>query len=151
MEWQQLGELLKRFGNAERVSDACPVYNCHGLTFGSRRTQVTDAVYPILDDDGFDQLQSEKDVRPGDIVVYCSSRGEVVHSGFVVWRNIVELVPGSKTVMPMVWSKWGKGCEMIHSIGDCPYLDDGNFTKYYRLKRWTPSQQKLQQPSVLTV
>jgi hypothetical protein len=151
-EWHLLGELLGRFANAECVSEACPVYNCHGLTFGSRRTQVTDVVYPILDDDGFDILPSEKDVRPGDIVVYCSARGEVIHSGFIVWRKSVELVPGTKSVIPMVWSKWGKGHERLHEIGECPYLEDeGNYTRYYRLKRWTPPSTKPAQPLVLTV
>jgi hypothetical protein len=151
-EWHLLGEMLKRFTNAERVSEACPVYNCHGLTFGSRRTQVTDVVYPILADDGFDVLPSEKDIRPGDIIVYCSARGEVVHSGFIVWRKFVEIVPGSKTVIPMVWSKWGKGYEMVHAVADCPYLEDeGSYLRYYRLKRWTPPAAKPAQPLVRTV
>jgi hypothetical protein len=113
-DWKQLGDLLERFQNVERVSEACPVYNCHGLTFGSRRTQVTDAIFPILDDDGFDQIHSERETRPGDIVVYLSARGEVVHSGFDVWRKEIAITPGTKTVIPMVWSKWGKGYEMIH-------------------------------------
>jgi hypothetical protein len=151
-EWNRLAETLERFSNAERVSEACPVYNCHGLTFGSRRTQVTHAVFPILDDDGFDLLASEKEIRTGDIVVYCSARGEAIHSGFVVWRKVVEIVPGTQSVIPMVWSKWGKGYEMIHAIGECPYLDDeGNHTRYYRLKRWIPSSPKPEQQSVLTV
>ncbi len=43
---------------------------------------------------------------------------------------------GTKTIIPMVWSKWGKGCEMVHSVNDCPYLEDeGSYTRYYRLKR----------------
>lgn len=151
-EWQQLGEPLKRFANAERVSEACPVYNCHGLTFGSRRTQVTDAVYPILDDDGFDILPSEKDVRTGDIVIYSNARGEAIHSGFIVWRNVVELMPGTKTVIPMVWSKWGKGYEMVHRIDECPYLDDeGSHKRFFRLKRWTPTVPKASPPLVHVV
>jgi hypothetical protein len=91
MEWDQLGEPLKRFNRAERVSEACPVYNCHGLTFASRRTTVGQTIIPILEDDGFDQVP-EKEARPGDIVIYSSARGEVIHSGFVVGRNRVEIV-----------------------------------------------------------
>jgi len=138
MEWAQLGELLVRFEKAEKVGEACPVYNCHGLTLGSRRTQVTHAILPILDDDGFDTIP-EKDARLGDIVVYSNARGEVVHSGFVVGTDSVEIVFGSKSVIPRIWSKWGKGHEMLHAVGECPYLEDeGNFTTYYRLKRWKP-------------
>jgi hypothetical protein len=154
-DWKQLGDLLERFQNVERVSEACPVYNCHGLTFGSRRTQVTDAIFPILDDDGFDQIHSERETRPGDIVVYLSARGEVVHSGFDVWRKEIAITPGTKTVIPMVWSKWGKGYEMIHRINECPYPEeDGNSPRFYRLKRWMPSPPKAEPPEqslVLTV
>jgi hypothetical protein len=152
-EWHLLGEMLDRFSNAEKVSEACPVYNCHGLTFGSRRTQVGPPIFPILEDDGFDKVQSEKDVRPGDIVIYSNVRGEVTHSGFVVWRRIVELVEGTKSVVPMIWSKWGKGYEMIHAVGECPYFEEeGDIFSYYRLKRWTPpTAQAPGQPSVLVL
>jgi len=102
MEWDQLGTTLARFTNAERVSEACPVYNCHGLTFGSRRTQVTHSVLPILDDDGFD-LIPEKEARAGDIVIYSNVRGEVIHSGFVVARQSVEIIMGSQSVIPVIW------------------------------------------------
>jgi hypothetical protein len=151
-EWHLLAEMLDRFKRAERVSEACPVYNCHGLTFGSRRTQISSSILSILEDDGFDKVASEKDVRPGDIVIYSDARGEVTHSGFVVWRNTVELMAGSKTLIPMVWSKWGKGYEMIHAVGECPYYEEqgANFA-YYRLKRWTPPTPKTAQQSVLVL
>jgi hypothetical protein len=151
-EWHLLGENLGRFANAERVSEACPVYNCHGLTFGSRRTQVSPPIGSILEDDGFDKIPSEKDVRPGDIVVYSDARGEVTHSGFVVWRRKVELMPGTETVIAMIWSKWGKAYEMIHAVRECPYLDeDGDFFTYYRLKRWTPNIPTTAPQSVLVL
>jgi len=139
MEWSQLGEQLKRFTKAEKVSEACPVYNCHGLTFGSRRTTVTPAVLSILEDDGFDPVL-EKEARPGDIVLYSSALGEVIHSGFVVARDRREIVAGSPPIIiPIIWSKWGKGYEMVHAVGECPYLEeDGNYATYYRLKRWKP-------------
>ena len=153
LEWHLLDEHLDRFKNAERVSEACPVYNCHGLTFGSRRTQVGLPIVSILEDDGFDPIASEKDVRPGDIVIYSDARGEVSHSGFVVWRNKISLAPGADTVIPMVWSKWGKGYEMIHAVRECPYLDtEGDIFTYYRLKRWTPTTTKKPDPlSVLVL
>jgi len=67
---------------------------------------------------GFDKVASEKDVRPGDIVIYSDVRGEVTHSGFVVWRKKVELYP-ALTPSFRWWSKWGKGYEMIHAVGEC--------------------------------
>lgn len=137
LEWNQLADTLKRFQNVERVSDACPVYNCHGLTFGSRRTQVTHQITPILDDDGFEKV-TEKDARTGDIVVYLSDRGEVSHSGFVVGRKEIEIITGSKITLPIVWSKWGKGYEMVHPVGHCPYVEYGGTVTYYRLQRWKP-------------
>jgi hypothetical protein len=151
-EWNLLAGQLTRFENAERLGDACPVYNCHGLTFGSRRTQVAPAVYPILKDDGFEVLPSEKNAQVGDIVVYCNARGEVIHSGFVVERKPVSLVAGTTTRIPIVWSKWGKGYEMVHAVGECPYLEeDGNYARFYRLKRWTPTAPQTEQQSVLTL
>jgi len=139
MEWNQLGEALARFTKAERVSEACPVYNCHGLTFASRRTQVSDNVLPILEDDGFGQVP-EKEARAGDLVLYSTARGEVVHSGVVVGRKRIEIIAGDQFFIPVIWSKWGKGYEMIHNAGECPYLDDeGSYTSYYRLERWIPA------------
>jgi hypothetical protein len=152
MEWNQLGETLKRFTKAEQVSEACPVYNCHGLTFGSRRTTVTPAVLPILEDDGFDPVL-EKEARPGDIVLYSSARGEVIHSGFVIARDKVEIVAGQQPIIiPIIWSKWGKGYEMVHAVGECPYLEeDGSFAAYYRLKRWKPAAAHPVQQSGLAI
>lgn len=150
MEWNQLGESLKRFTRAKRVSDACPVYNCHGLTFASRRTTVGQTVLPILEDDGFDQVK-EKETRVGDIVIYSSARGEVIHSGFVVASERTEILAGSQPIMiPVIWSKWGKGYEMLHAVGECPYLEeDGSYASYYRLKRWKPVDQAVQQSGLV--
>ena len=125
MEWQLLGEQLGRFTAAERLGEACPVYNCHGLTFASRRTQVTAAVTPILGEDGFEKVE-ERNAQVGDIVIYADARGAVIHSGFVVGTDRVEIVQGSKpTIIPRIWSKWGKGHEWVHPVGECPYLQDG--------------------------
>lgn len=138
MEWNQLGESLGRY-KADRVSDEpCPVYNCHGLTFGSRRTQVCLSILPILKDDGFERIP-EKDTRAGDIVVYTTGLGEIIHSGFVIGRRPVLLAHRSEFSIPVIWSKWGKGHEMIHPVGECPYMDTGNEASYYRLRRWSPS------------
>jgi hypothetical protein len=150
-EWNLLAGDLARFKNAERVSEACPVYNCHGLTFGSRRTHVKDSVYPILEDDGFDPLPSDKDARPGDIIVYCNAVGEVIHSGFIIGMRQT-VIAGAEIRIPIVWSKWGKGYEMVHAVGECPYLEEeGNYPRYYRLKRWVPVLSRPAQQAIITL
>lgn len=127
-EWNQLGANLKRFREplAKRLGGCSPVYNCHGLTFGSRRTAVkesNDVLFAVLKDDDFAEVPQD-DVRPGDVILYFDRLGQVQHSGIVVDtidRGIAR-----------VWSKWGKGDEWIHHFGSCPY--DSEYTKYFRLK-----------------
>jgi hypothetical protein len=73
-------------------------------------------------------------------VIYANARGEVVHSGFVISADPVEIIAGIRSIVPRIWSKWGKGYEMVHAVGECPYLEEeGNYTTYYRLKRWQPA------------
>jgi len=108
------------------AGEPCPIYNCHGLTFGSRRTGVhptNQSVFSLLDDDGFKEV-SPKLTRPGDVILYFDSGGELIHSGIVV--AILEYG------IPRVWSKWGKGYEMVHVLAACPYKFDS--TKFYRLQ-----------------
>jgi hypothetical protein len=127
-EWAQLGENLSRFGApfARKLGGCSPVYNCHGLTFGGRRTAVKESnevIFSALKDDDFVEVPQD-DVRPGDVILYLDHLGQVQHSGIVVD------VPDRG--VPKVWSKWGKGDEWIHHFGSCPY--DSQFTKYFRLK-----------------
>jgi hypothetical protein len=127
-EWNQLSAGLKRFNEpyAKKLGGCSPVYNCHGLTFGGRRTAVKESnevIFDALRDDDFAEVPQD-DVRPGDVILYLDSRGDVQHSGIVVET----LAAG----IPRVWSKWGKGDEWIHHFNWCPY--DSQNTKYYRLK-----------------
>jgi len=129
IEWSRLGESPNQFEKlgARRTSEACPVYNCHGLTFGNRRTQVDDSyktISGILLDDGFDQIP-ESEVRLGDIVVYYDGEGNAAHSGIVLNKGDLR--------GPVVWSKWGKSYEMIHALPVCPY--DPSNVKFYRMVR----------------
>lgn len=127
-EWNQLGANLARFREplARKVGGCSPVYNCHGLTFGSRRTAVKESnevLFGVLKDDDYVEVPQD-DVRPGDVILYFDRYGQVQHSGIVVdtiSRGIAR-----------VWSKWGKGDEWIHHFGACPY--DSEYTKYFRLK-----------------
>lgn len=108
-------EFADRFKNARRRTEVSALYNCHGLTFASRRTRIIRAVdvKKILDDDNY-QIVTENNILPGDIVLYLSVSGDVNHSGVVV-----ECPLGNA---PMVFSKWGNGGEFIHVVRECPEL-----------------------------
>lgn len=103
-------------------------YNCHGLTFGARRTWIErpSQVQSILDEDGYKRITT----RPvtGDVAIYRNpSSGDIEHSGIVI---AVEAGPFGKV---KVLSKWGSSHEVIHETGDSPY--DAGRIEYYRIER----------------
>jgi hypothetical protein len=130
-EW---GQLKSEFGKYEqlgavRVSEPCPVYNCHGFTFASRRTQVDEtsvtSIAKILEDDGYGEVP-EPQAKFGDVVVYYDADGLAQHSGLVIGRGELNV--------PKIWSKWGKGYEWSHPLGAC--LWGGMSTRFYRIMKW---------------
>ena len=58
---------------AKFITDESPIYNCHGLTFASRRTGIdeTSEILNILGDDKFVKIDISE-CLPGDIVIYYS-------------------------------------------------------------------------------
>lgn len=105
-------------------------YNCHGLTFASRRTQVSvsNEVAQVLAMDDYLPVRLT-DVAVGDIVIYrAQETGEIEHSGIVVdpgrGGNLIQI--------PLILSKWGSGKEMIHKSNDCPYVPAT--IEYYRIE-----------------
>jgi|SRR5580692_1052042 hypothetical protein len=130
-EWNQLFAEPSKYesAGAVRVSELCPVYNCHGFTFASRRTQVDEVgestIARILADDGFVEVP-EPQTRLGDVVVYYDDSGVAQHSGMVIGRADMNI--------PKIWSKWGKGYEWVHPLGVC--LWGGMTTKFYRMTKW---------------
>lgn len=106
--------------------EATATYNCHGMTFASRRTGIyeTAAIELILLDDAYREI-GEEQVLPGDIVLYFEPEG-LAHSGVVV---AVEQL-GSVAV-PKVISKWGVAGEYIHPLRTCPY-PRANRIHFYR-------------------
>jgi len=124
----QYADLERRFGDMVRPRTvACPRYNCHGMTFASRRTgidaQVT--IRQVLHEDQYGQVLVA-DVLPGDVILYYDDRGDVEHSGVVVETPALDPFG-----VPLVYSKWGKYKEMLHKANQCPY----NFAtaKYFRI------------------
>jgi hypothetical protein len=102
-----------------------PVYNCHGLTFASRRTRIwTDnAIKLILTEDNYAIVEKEF-VLPGDIVVYYNA-GDAEHSGIVV--------EAQSPMSIRVVSKFGSGNELVHWLYDvAPY--DTSDIKFYRIR-----------------
>ncbi|PWK77909.1 hypothetical protein LX99_02794 [Mucilaginibacter oryzae] len=125
----QMEGLKKQYPELIFKTSPSDCYNCHGMTFASRRTGIYDAeeVKKILMDDEFHEIQLG-DVLAGDIAVwYDKKNGDAEHSGFVisVQRDI-------QPVVPFVISKWGITSEVIHSVYLTPYSNTD--IKYYRCK-----------------
>lgn len=59
-------------------------YNCHGLSFASRRTWIFESqeIAKIIKDDEYEEVQYN-DIKPGDTAVYYVD-GDAEHSGIVV-------------------------------------------------------------------
>jgi hypothetical protein len=110
------------------------MYNCHGLTFAARRTQVIfSEVAKILRDDDYIVIDYAE-VTAGDIAVYRSmDTGDVEHSGIVVGRGtgLVNGPPGA----PVILGKWGNLHEVAHLPPQCPY--DKCTVMYYRIRNWS--------------
>jgi len=100
-------------------------YNCHGLSFASRRTWIdrTSEIRKIISDDEYQEIHFD-DILPGDIAIYWSKQGDAEHSGIVVEVNSFKV--------PIVLSKWGPCHEVVHHVARCPY--DIHKVSYYRIK-----------------
>lgn len=119
--------LPRLFPRAVARTDSSPSYNCHGLTFASRRTKILEwsELQKILRDDAYVEIEMT-DVMPGDIVIYLD-QGDANHSGIVVEYR------AGQTVLPIICSKWGSAGEFIHALRDCPSAY-GPDIKFYRCK-----------------
>lgn len=110
-------------------SSPSPVYNCHGMSFACRRTNVDRSVdiRNILNDDQYHKI-TLKSTLPGDLVLYINLEdGDIVHSGTIVGCKHEE---GNISQISVV-SKWGKFREVVHDLNDCPYKQFGK--EFYRI------------------
>jgi hypothetical protein len=129
----QSDDLRREYPNAEhRPTGPSRKYNCHGLTFGARRTFIRFAteIAKILDDDDYEQVALD-DVLPGDAAVYYEN-GDAEHSG-IVMRIEVRQVMGLPLRIPWILSKWAVNHEVIHRVAECPYR--AGDVRYYRISR----------------
>lgn len=109
-------------------------YNCHGLVFASRRTNIPPAQAPdavqideILRRDQYERIQASPQV--GDVVVYRYQNGEIEHTALI---SRIEQI-GAESVV-FVWGKWGALEEYEHHEKVCTYADDCRI-EYWRLKQ----------------
>jgi len=127
-EKKQLDDLRVRYQLANFFKiQFSTAYNCHGLTFASRRTSIHEAseINKILKEDEYLKIDPS-DVLPGDVIVYTADNGDIEHSGVVVSR------PEPPLNIPMVVSKWGYGSEVVHAANNCPYVFS---VKYFRVSK----------------
>lgn len=112
----------------ERRSGPTTSYNCHGLTFASRRTGIdkTPVLMQILREDGYVEVEP-RHVKRGDTVVYFADDNDVEHSAIVVTPAPTLLE------FPVVVSKWGNFAERIHRADVCPY--NWHHLRYFRVER----------------
>jgi hypothetical protein len=121
----QARDLVRKYPHAQsRPVGPTIAYDCHGLTFASRRTRIWRAteIQKILHDDGYVQV-ARADVLAGDIAVYFKD-GDAEHSGIVVEKG---------SLIPKLLSKWGDCQEFVHFANDCPYATGD--IRYYRMPR----------------
>lgn len=126
---QQVKEFNKRYaGRAIFVNDASPIYNCHGFTFGSRRSAICNSedVRKILNEDDYKKIDDMNDIRVGDIITYSGHKGNIEHSGLVI---------GNKEGLPLILSKWGYGREVVHLFNQCPYFPECPVVEYFRISK----------------
>lgn len=130
----QSAELKRQYFTAfHRSTEPTETYNCHGLTFGARRTRIfkTSEVRKILIEDEYQPIAAAA-VEPGDVIVYFDDSGEAEHSGIVVELGKLNDAIGSAPV-PKILSKWGSCHEVVHFFNDCPYSLRN--IQYFRMKR----------------
>jgi len=122
---QYLRRFRKLFPRPELRRGPTGRYNCHGMTFASRRTQIlapdsretiTEIVMNILGDDGYREIRLQEAMQ-GDVVVYYDGN-EISHTGIIVEIESDDRVIGGRAVKVM--SKWGPGGEYLHYVNECP-------------------------------
>lgn len=117
-------------GTTVLINGASGYYNCMGLVFGSRRTQICelDSVWSILEDDGYSEIPDEMLAKVGDVAIYV--RGpKCEHVGLVVAEAKLPY-----HASPRILSKLGYSIEIVHDAHASPYNDCER--RYYRVRNY---------------
>ena len=108
--------------NVKQVGPPSGRYNCHGLVFGNRRTNIPAAgedsrglLQRLLQEDHFISVDAA-DVTEGDIVLWWKG-DDAYHSAIV---SHVQQAPFRAV---LTWSMWGGLGEFVHPIAQTPYGD----------------------------
>jgi hypothetical protein len=106
-------DLARKHPHAIHRTRSSRKYNCHGLVFASRRTEIWDSaeVAKIILEDDYVKVPFEE-VLVGDVAVYVDN-GDMQHSGIVV-----EMAKNPK--MARILGKWGHLQEVVHWANDAP-------------------------------
>ncbi len=120
----QFEDFNKKWSHLENRTNFSGIYNCHGLTFASRRTCINkDELIPIIIKDDDYQIISRDKVCEGDIIIY-KQEGKCIHSGIIVGK------PNGLNAAKVL-SKCGCYGEYIHDENDRIYSYD--LIEYYRI------------------
>ncbi len=105
-----------------RTGDVDPASNCHGWVFtGGRYAIHPDDMETILADNGYQRVETP---RKGDLILYRSEQGSILHTGIVLEVVSENLV--------LIESKWGPLGRYLHPPEYQPY---GTNFGYYRSSR----------------
>lgn len=124
----------REYSEVVRRTDISPIYNCHGMTFASRRTWIyeIEEINKIIEDDNYKEI-TINEILPGDIVFYIDEETkDITHSGIVISKY--EISDRGIINMPQIISKWGGCREVVHKIDECPYRKNA-FIKFYRIMK----------------
>jgi hypothetical protein len=115
-------------GVSKIVNGPSGYYNCMGLVFASRRTQIMDLdqIPEILREDGYVEVHAESDATVGDVVVY-SIDGRFAHVALVVESS-------GPLGVPKILSKHGWSVEVVHYVHEGPYSIGKR--QYFRLRNY---------------
>lgn len=112
-------------------------YNCHGLTFATRRGWLND-VDLVFNNEHYDELQKNELILSGDIISYLEDVNGVMqtsHTGVIVEnasQQTYDQVLQPNNASLKVLSKWGAHGEYLHDHEKSPY---GTNFKVFRYQR----------------
>lgn len=105
---------------------ACGVYNCFGHVWAGRRTAIYEpsGVNAILGDDGYRKLAPSEAPFPGDIALYLTADGNILHAAEVVEIRRLSTPVGLGSGTPYALSKLNDSTgEVLHHLKDVPWED----------------------------
>lgn len=132
--------------NARKANAICRnlptiCYNCHGLSFATRRGWLND-VSTVLSEESYRKLEmGEDELISGDIIAYYKRNRDglrINHTGIVcvdASRAINDYLDSGNDYTIKVVSKWGALGEYLHFYDKNPYYIDDTLVEFFRYQR----------------